>query len=94
MCVYVRVCLHAHTCVLYDMEDSIWKLDRRHGIDELLHLFAFPKIEQRTTCYTDSSSLQIYRCNTILLDVFIFIHVHSKYTYTQFNFYSNIIGLC
>ncbi len=55
----VCVCLHAHMWVLYDPDDSIWKLDRRHGSEELLHLFAFPKIEQQTTCWSDCSPLQI-----------------------------------
>lgn len=90
VCVY----LHAHTCVLYNLDDSIWKLDRRYGSEELLHLFAFLKIEQQITCRPECSPLQIDWCNTTALNMFIFIQIHSvciKYTLPQFNFHSNII---
>ena len=59
MCVYalVFVCVSACVLILYNLEDSIWKLDRRHGSQELLHLFAFPRIEQQTACWPDCSPL-------------------------------------
>lgn len=89
------VCASVCMCVLiraYNLDDSIWKLDRRHGSEELLHLFAFLKIAPQTTCWPDCSPLQIDWCNTILLNMFIFIQIHSmciKYTQTRYSFHSS-----